>query len=67
MNDLAALATVVSAEEIALSIISEIKAVLSQRSGAQLRERVGSIHGWSSLTPVAPAFSREVWESAPSF
>jgi len=34
-------------EEIALSIVSEIKAVLSQRSGAQLREREGSIHDWS--------------------
>ena len=54
-----------TAEEIALSIVSEIKAVLSQRRGAQLRERVGSIHGWSGVTP--PAFSREVWESAPSF
>jgi len=53
-----------TAEEIALSIVSEIKAVLSQRSGAQLRERVGSIHGWSNLTP---AFSREAWELAPSF
>ena len=53
-----------TAEEIALSIVSEIKAVLSQRSGAQLRERVGSIHGWSNMIP---AFSREVWESAPSF
>lgn len=51
-----------TAEEIALSIVSEIKAVLSQRSGAQLRGRVGSIHGWSSMTPVA--FSREVWAGA---
>jgi len=55
-----------TAEEIALSIVSEIKAVLSQRSGAQLRERVGSIHGWSNMI-VAPAFAREVWESVPSF
>ena len=31
-------------EEIALSIVSEIKAVLAQRPGAQLREREGSIH-----------------------
>ena len=31
-------------EEIALSIVSEIKAVLSQRTGMQLREREGSIH-----------------------
>jgi xanthine dehydrogenase accessory factor len=53
-----------TAEEIALSIVSEIKAVLSERNGTQLRERVGSIHGWSNLTPVAPSFSREVWESA---
>jgi xanthine dehydrogenase accessory factor len=53
-----------TAEEIALSIVGEIKAVLSERSGAQLRERVGSIHGWSNL---APAFSREAWELAPSF
>jgi len=46
-----------TAEEIALSIVSEIQAVLSQRSGAQLRERVGSIHGWSGVTPAQPAFS----------
>ena len=51
-----------TAEEIALSIVSEIKAVVSERSGAQLRERVGSIHGWSSV-----ALSREAWESALSF
>ena len=31
-------------EEIALSVVSEIKAVLSERSGMQLREREGSIH-----------------------
>lgn len=31
-------------EEIALSIVSEVKAVLSHRSGAQLRQRRGSIH-----------------------
>ncbi len=31
-------------EEIALSVVSEIKAVLSDRTGAQLREREGSIH-----------------------
>ncbi|HJT28411.1 MAG TPA: XdhC family protein, partial [Pyrinomonadaceae bacterium] len=53
-----------TAEEIALSIVSEIKAVTAQRSGAQLRERVGSIHGWSNTIP---AFSRELWESARSF
>ncbi len=48
-----------TAEEIALSIVGEIKAVLSQRSGAQLRERAGSIHG--------SVFSKESWEPAPSF
>ena len=31
-------------EEIALSIVSEVKAVLSHRTGAQLRQRRGSIH-----------------------
>ena len=31
-------------EEIALSVVSEIKAVLSDRTGAQLREREGSIY-----------------------
>jgi xanthine dehydrogenase accessory factor len=36
-------------EEIALSVVSEIKAVLSDRTGVQLREREGSIH--ESLTP----------------
>ncbi len=36
-----------TAEEIALSIVSEIKAVLSQREGSKLRQRKGSIHGWS--------------------
>lgn len=33
-------------EEIALAIVSEIKAVLSHRAGAQLRQREGSIHEW---------------------
>lgn len=33
-----------TAEEIALSIIAEIQAVLAQRSGNHLRERQGSIH-----------------------
>lgn len=33
-----------TSEEIALSIVSEIKAVLSQRTGSQLREREGTIH-----------------------
>lgn len=37
-----------TAEEIALSIVSEIKAVLSERAGAQLRNREGSIHEWST-------------------
>jgi xanthine dehydrogenase accessory factor len=57
-----------TAEEIALSIVCEIKAVLSQRTGAQLREREGSIHGWSSTaTAIAPQFSSHVWESVSSF
>ena len=34
-----------TAEEIALSIVSEIKAVLSERRGGQLRDRNGTIHG----------------------
>lgn len=34
-----------TAEEIALSIVAEIQAVLAQRSGNHLRERQGSIHG----------------------
>lgn len=54
-------------EEIALSIVSEIKAVLSQRSGAQLRARVGSIHGLATVTAAPPAFARDVWESVASF
>jgi xanthine dehydrogenase accessory factor len=37
-----------TAEEIALSIVSEIQAVLSERTGAQLRHREGSIHDWST-------------------
>lgn len=37
-----------TAEEIALSIVSEIKAVLSERAGGQLRQRDGSIHDWST-------------------
>ena len=42
-------------EEIALSIISEIKAVVAERPGAQLRDRVGSIHEGPTLvmTPAA--------------
>ncbi len=37
-----------TAEEIALSIVSEIKAVFSDRAGAQLRNREGAIHDWST-------------------
>lgn len=45
-----------TAEEIALSIVSEIQAVLSERAGAQLRDREGSIHDWStSLMFALPA------------
>lgn len=52
-----------TSEEIALSIISEIKSVLSQRTGTQLREREGSIHeSFSAVTSPIP-----VWESALSF
>ena len=56
-------------EEIALSIIGEIKAVLAQRPGAQLRDRAGSIHEEPALvvTPAEATFSSEVWESVPSF
>ena len=39
-----------TAEEIALSIVCEIKTVLSQRTGAPLRERDGSIHSRSTAT-----------------
>lgn len=42
-----------TAEEIALSIVSEIKAVLSDRAGAQLRHRDGSIHDWSTSSMFA--------------
>lgn len=38
-------------EEIALSIVSEIRAVLSERSGAQLRDRAGTIHETSIPFP----------------
>ena len=34
-----------TAEEIALAIVSEIKAVWSERRGGQLRDRKGTIHG----------------------
>lgn len=40
-------------EEIALSIVSEIKAVLAQRPGAQLRERDGSIHELNTPFPAS--------------
>lgn len=40
-----------TAEEIALSIITEIKAVLAKRNGNTLREKNGSIHEHNSLTP----------------
>lgn len=41
-------------EEIALSIVSEIKAVLAQRHGGELREREGSIHEWSDASAFSP-------------
>ena len=46
-------------EEIALSVVSEIKAVLSDRRGAQLREREGSIHeSFTAIeTSLTPRFS----------
>ena len=46
-------------EEIALSVVSEIKAVLSDRTGAQLREREGSIHEsfTATETSLTPRFS----------
>lgn len=37
-----------TAEEIAISIVSEIQAVFSERGGAQLRDRKGSIHDRST-------------------
>ena len=43
-------------EEIALSIVSEMKAELSQRPGAQLREREGSIHEVPSTVPFPASF-----------
>jgi xanthine/CO dehydrogenase XdhC/CoxF family maturation factor len=43
-------------EEIALSVVSEIKAVLSDRTGVQLRQREGSIHE-SFTTSLMPRFS----------
>ena len=45
-----------TAAEIALSTVSEIKAVLADRSGAQLRQRTGNIH----LEPTFVASSRFV-------
>lgn len=38
-----------TAEEIALAIVSEIKALLSDRRGGQLRDRKGKIHGALSV------------------
>lgn len=43
-------------EEIALSIVSEIKAELSGRTGGQLREREGSIHEIAPTIPFTAAF-----------
>ncbi len=46
-------------EEIALSVVGEIKAVLSDTTDAQLREREGSIHeSFTAIeTPLTPRFS----------
>ncbi|HEV8427809.1 MAG TPA: XdhC/CoxI family protein [Pyrinomonadaceae bacterium] len=51
--------------EIALSIVSEIKAVLSARTGTQLRKRGGSIHDSFSTTDTSltPKFSLPVAET----
>lgn len=51
-------------EEIAISIVSEIKAVLSARTGTQLRKRGGSIHDSFSATDTSltPVFSLPVAE-----
>ena len=38
-----------AAEEIALSVLAEIKAVLSKRNGASLRDRQETIHSGSLL------------------
>lgn len=43
-------------EEIALSIMSEIKAEFSQRTGGHLREREGSIHEIAPTVPFTPVF-----------
>ena len=40
-----------TAEEIALAIVSEIKAVLSQRRGGQLRDRTRTIHEAFNIAP----------------
>jgi xanthine dehydrogenase accessory factor len=50
-----------ASEEIALSIVSEIKAVLSQRTGNQLRERPGTIH---EAFNIATTFSAAVIQSS---
>ena len=38
-----------TSEEIALSILAEIKAVLSSKNGQSLRENIGGIHSRSEL------------------
>jgi xanthine dehydrogenase accessory factor len=40
-----------TSEEIALSVVSEIKAVFSQRAGASLKERMTEIHTRNSILP----------------
>ncbi len=40
-----------TSEEIALSVVSEIKAVFSQREGASLKERITEIHTRNSILP----------------
>jgi len=40
-----------TSEEIALSILSEIKAVFSQREGSSLKERTTEIHIRNSILP----------------
>lgn len=44
-------------EEIALSIVSEIKTVLTERSGMQLRDRSGSIHEPEHVPDFDPSLS----------
>ena len=40
-----------TSEEIALSVLSEIKAVFSQREGSSLKERTTEIHIRNSILP----------------